>query len=189
MKQPAPELAHLRFPPDLRLLDFEAGRRLRLRYRTARGQRAFWAAFCLLHYLIFPGALTIVLTGSHYPGVAAGAALWAWRVWLGHYVSIDFRKRRFWVVTPASFQMSRAFPEVTLETVSEGSRRHSRLRIGGQEVLSREADGPHPPADLVEFAAALLTAMGADDAAAIDEEEEVEEEEVEAEEAGVEDAR
>lgn len=183
MKQPAPELAHLRFPADLRLLDFEAGRRLRIRYRTAPGQRAFWAAFCLIHYLVFPGALAVMLTGSHHPGVAVGAALWTWRVWLGHYVSIDFRKRRFWVVTPASFQMSRVFPEVTLETTAEGPRWLTRLRIGGQEVLSRKADGPRPPADLEEFAAALRAAMGADETAALEEEGEVG-----AEEHGVEDA-
>ncbi len=169
MGEPSPqfleELSHLRgsmkppdltpdiFPSDLDVIDFDPNGKFRIR-TSASGQRI---AAVVFSFVFFLGVGTTVFGGV---GFILGMALWAWRAWLGIYISINLTKMTYGVHTPMSGAWVFSAPDVEIRLSRKRDKWKTTLVIGELEVIERISSEKRTYHDLEIFVNALNSRLG-----------------------------
>ena len=147
-----PDLTPDIFPPDLDVIDFDPNGKFRIR-TSAWGQRTAAVVFSFLFFLAAGSTVGGI-------GVLLGMALWAWRSWLGIYISINLTKMTYAVITPASGNWNFWVPDVEIRLSRKSNEWKTTLVIGELEVIERISSEKRTYHDLENFVNALNSRLG-----------------------------
>lgn len=148
-----PDLTPDIFPYDLDVIDFDPNGKFRIRIASL-GQRIAHAVFSFMFFVVFASEMFGAV------GFFLGILLWAWRSWLGTYISINLTKMTHAVVTPASANWTSSAPDVEIRSSRKGEGWKTTLVIGEMEVIKRISPENCTHHDLENFVNALNSRWG-----------------------------